>query len=108
MRCQCVGANVSPMREMLSPAKMSIKPAVLPYTTHPVPVRPRQLPVWELRWSNGAPEGFPTVRPGSGSLLYRCGVRTSNEIDAFIAAAAWSWWRRMTRDESGIEKPPVL
>jgi hypothetical protein len=31
MRCQCVGANVSPMREMLSPAMMPIKPALLSY-----------------------------------------------------------------------------
>jgi hypothetical protein len=29
MRCQCVGANVSPMREMLSPAMMLIKPVML-------------------------------------------------------------------------------
>jgi hypothetical protein len=31
MRCQCVGANVSPMRVMLSPAMMLIKPALLSY-----------------------------------------------------------------------------
>jgi hypothetical protein len=30
MRCQCVGANVSPMRQMLSPAMPLIKPAMLP------------------------------------------------------------------------------
>jgi hypothetical protein len=29
MRCQCVGANVSPMRGILSPALMLIKPALL-------------------------------------------------------------------------------
>jgi hypothetical protein len=29
MRCQCVGANVSPMQGMLSPAMMPIKPVVL-------------------------------------------------------------------------------
>jgi hypothetical protein len=31
MRCQCVGANVSPMQGMLSPAMMLIKPASLSY-----------------------------------------------------------------------------
>jgi hypothetical protein len=30
MRCQCVGANVSPMQAMLSLALMLIKPVVLP------------------------------------------------------------------------------
>ncbi len=29
MRCQCVGANVFPMRKMLSPATVLIKPVLL-------------------------------------------------------------------------------